>query len=1399
MFAFLQAAQGRVSRCLGVSQNIWNSVLFLLTDFGSILARPFFQTTLFVTAIELPQISGQAKRICGSCNSPKSRGRIACLAYFSVAVFALMISSVAGAQTTTTTSLSVTPMTAAYGSVVKITASVTAGATHPSAGTVTFSDSFNTVTHVLGTVQVRSADGTAILQRELGGIGTHSITATFNAPKTYQSSASTPQSVAITGQYPTTASLLQTGGTTGNWSLTATITGAGSLSLSPGGNVSLLDTSNGGYPLGTAWLGAGTIAQQTVGGTGSPSGIGNNPESVAVGDFNGDGFIDLAVLSKSNNNNVSILLGDGTSAFTVLGTKAKAGNNPIAVVAGDFNGDGNLDLAVTNSTSNTISILLGNGDGTFHNRVTYSVTTPYALAMGDFNGDGIPDLAVANGGNQVNIMLGNGAGGFTLSSGSPFTVGNGVASIVVGDFNHDGNLDFATANQNDNSISVMQGDGTGTVFTSIPGASLSLGSGTTPVSIVTEDFDGDHKLDLAVAESGQNRIGVLLGNGDGTFGLQATYATGSAPYALVIGDFNADGISDIGVANSGATTASLLLGNGNGTFQPQTTPSVGTNPGSLAAADFDGDGNVDLAVANYGSNNVSILLNQVTDTATASLTMISIPGGGSHSLDATYAGDTNFNSSTSNAVSLAASPISTSTLLGTSLNSPTYGQQVVLTATLSTSSVGTLTPAGADTVTFEDGATTIGTSTLSSGVATLNVSSLGVGSHTIKAVFSGDSNFLTSTSAPVTIVVGPATPVVTWANPAPITYGTLLWTTQLNAVASVNGTTVPGTYTYTPAAGTILAFGPHTLSVTFTPTASGYTTASQTVTVQVNKATPVLTWQTPAPITYGTPLNSIQLNATASSTTPVSLSAYFNVYAAYPNGTSYSTGGFDGGGYSYSANSLGTSITWNGVTYPLGPATVGTASVPSAVSNIATPIPIPAGYYSSISLLGAMVNNSGSSYTFTVNYTDGTSVATAVNMSDWVNALNWPGESSVKCNVARNGSNGTPQGDSTCVYGYQISVNSSKIVQSILLPQSREAVILAMGVTTPPIAGTFAYTPVAGTVPTTGTTTTLSTTFTPTDTTDYTVATASVPLVVNQATTTMTWPTPSSITYGTPLSATQLNATATVNTGMVIPPVSTSFRVNAIFNDGISFGTGGFAGTNSAYSANLLGPSIVWNGTTFPLGTPGLPNGLTSTTVLLPQLSSYSLYLLGAGNGNQTGQTFTITYTDGTTATTQLSLSSWTSSMGYLGESVAATSSYLDNSGGGQNTVTNYVYGYQIPLDHTKTLQSITLPNNTNVVILSMALSTLSNPTITVPGNTVYTPPSGKVLPVGTNTLSAAFTATDTLDYSNATDSVKLVVTKQILTVTAASQTVQYGTAIAPYTYAITGFVNGDTQATAVT
>src|SRR5206468_3155406 len=155
--------------------------------------------------------------------------------------------------------------------------------------------------------------------------------------------------------------------------------------------------------------------------------------------------------------------------------------------------------------------------------------------------------------------------------------------------------------------------------------------------------------------------------------------------------------------------------------------------------------------------------------------------------------------------------VSTSTLLSASTTSPSYGQQVVLTATLIPSLVGSLTPSG--TVTFKDGATSIGTGSISGGVATLNVTSLGVGSHGITASYAGDTNFAASTSSAVAITVGKATPVITWANPTPIGYETLLSSDQLNATASV-----PGTFSYSPTAYALLTAGPHTLTVTFTPT-----------------------------------------------------------------------------------------------------------------------------------------------------------------------------------------------------------------------------------------------------------------------------------------------------------------------------------------------------------------------------------------------------------------------------------------------------------------------------------------------------------------------------------------------------------------------------------------------------
>ena len=1263
------------------------------------------------------------------------------------------------AQNATTTALTANPTSGPFGTAVNMTASVSiqGTSTHPLRGSVTFIDQVGTVTHVLGVVQVQSTLGTpgrAVLKQTLGNIGSHSITATFSATSYFKASTSSAQTVNITGTYPTTTSLASTGGVAGNWSLTATVVGLNSISPVPTGMVSLEDFTNGNYLLGTANLGAGTIARQTVAGTGSPIAVGATPTSVVSGDFNGDGLPDLAVLN-TNDQTISILLGNGSGGFTVSGTKPNAGANPVGLLAADINGDGNIDLVVMSNQSNQISFLAGNGDGTFKaakNSGGYLTTFPYSMALGDFNGDGLLDLVVVyNNYDLAAIFTGDGAGGFT-TSGTFFNLNTGVIAVAVGDFNGDGHLDFATVSNSSASITIMAGDGTGNAFNS---STINLPNGSYPSGITVADFNGDGKLDLAVTESNSNRVAVLLGNGNGTFGLPANYATGANPIAVTTGDFNADGIRDLVVANQNGTSVTVLLGTGTGTFQTPATIGAGNGPAGLAVADFNGDGNGDIAVTNQYNNNVSIFLNEVTDTASASFNAISIPGSGNHQVFAAYASDANFAASTSNKVSLAATPIVTTTLLSADQSTYSYGQQAVLTATVVPNAVGTLTPLTTDTVTFFDGTTSLGSVTVSGGVAVLNTTSLSIGTHSLTAKFGGDANFVVSTSAKVTVTVKQTTPVITWNTPAPISYGTLLWTTQQNATATYNGSTVPGTFVYSPAPGTILGVGTQTLSVTFTPTdPASYTSASGSTTIQVTKATPPITWPTPAQITYGTPLDIVQLNATATNTIIVPLTSYYNVNGLYTNGTSFSTGGFDGGGNAYSSNSLGTSVLWNGITYPLGP-----TNVADAVANLSTNIPVPVGYYANLQVLGAMVNNSAFNYTFTLNYTDGTSVQAAVSMSDWVYPQGFSSESTVKCNINRNTSTGGVDTHSVCVYGYTIPVNSSKILQSIQVPQSREAVILAMGVTTPPVPGNFTYTPASGSVLGVGNQT-LATSFTPTDTTDYNNASASVSMTVNQATTTLSWAMPAPIQYGTPLSGTQLNANPTVNAGMVFPTISPAYRQSAIFNDGQVFSVSGVGNSNYAYSATLLGSSILWNGTTFPLGPVNLPSSLTSSTVALPPASFNTLYFLGASLQNQGNLTFTVNYTDGSSTSVQQNMSSWTNPQNYPGESIASTMTYLNGAGGTKYITPAYVYGYSIPLNSAKVLQSITLPNNTTVVVLSIALSTTANPAITVPGVTTYNPPSGTILPIGTNPLAASFTPTDTVDYSSATATTSIVVVK---------------------------------------
>jgi len=176
-------------------------------------------------------------------------------------------------------------------------------------------------------------------------------------------------------------------------------------------------------------------------------------------------------------------------------------------------------------------------------------------------------------------------------------------SVAVGDFNGDGKLDLAVADYNTSAMGVLLGNGDGTFQ-----AQIGYATGTFPHGVAVGDFNGDGKLDLAVANSGSNNVSVLLGNGDGTFQPAVNYSTGSAPGSVAVADLNGDGKLDLAVANNGRNDVSVLLGNGDGTFQAAVSYPTAAQPLSVAIGDFNGDGKLDLVAANGSSYNVSVLL-----------------------------------------------------------------------------------------------------------------------------------------------------------------------------------------------------------------------------------------------------------------------------------------------------------------------------------------------------------------------------------------------------------------------------------------------------------------------------------------------------------------------------------------------------------------------------------------------------------------------------------------------------------------------------------------------------------------------------------------------------------------------------------------------------------------------
>jgi hypothetical protein len=1083
------------------------------------------------------------------------------------------------------------------------------------------------------------------------------------------------------------------------------------------------------------------------------SGASSDPSVIVAGDFNQDGILDLAVSNQADST-VSILLGAGNGTFSVQPPISTGGSGqPIGLIVADFNRDGIPDLAAVNVTD--VAIMIGNGSGGFTVTNTPTLTGSNLITgvAGDFNGDGKIDLLISDSNlGQVFLLPGNGNG--TFGAATAFPTAAGAFGTATADFNGDGGLDLAITNGGATSVSIFLqllpvglaptslAFGNQNVASTSASQTVTLTNGSAVnLDIANVGFTGADPPDFAIPAS--NCIPAVPSHGTCTITITfAPTAAGARSAVLTVTDDASTSPQSINVTGTGVSTAAVTLSAPSLTFTsqavattsaPQTVTLTNSGAGSLSitsiistganSGDFLESDNCPTSLAGSAVCTISVRFSPtaintrnasvtITDGASNSPQSITLTGAAVQGTPTiTWANPaaitfgtplsaTQLNATASVAGTFVYSPPATTILAASSQPlSVTFTPTDTTDFTNATANATIMVNKATPTITWANpAAITFGTAlsatqldaTASTPGTFVYVPAAGTvlaaGSQSLAVTFTPtDAVDFNNATANATIVVNKATPTITWANPAAITFGTALSATQLDATAST-----AGTFIYVPAAGTVLAAGSQSLAVTFTPTdAADFTNATANATVVVNKATPIITWANPASITFGTALSATQLNATASTAgtfvyTPAagvvlgagsqSLSVAFTPTDAadFNNATATAT---------IVVNKATPIITWANPAAIVFGTPLGATQLNATANTPGTFVYVPAA--------GAVLGFGSQSLAVTFTPTDAVDFATATaNATIVVNKatpiITWANPAAITF--------GTP------LSAAQLNATAST-------------------------AGTFVYNPAAGTILAAGSQI-LSVAFSPTDAVDFNNAIASVTIIVNKATPVITWANPAAITFGTALSATQLNATAsTAGTFVYTPaagsvPAAGSQILSVAFTptDAVDFNN---ATATATLVVNKAVPVITW------ANPAGIVFGTALSATQLDATASTAgtfIYTPAAGTIPQGGsQTLSVAFTatdaaDFTTASANVTI----------------------------------VVSKAAPLVTWTTPAAITFGTPLGAAQLDATANTA--------GTFVYTPAAGTVLAVGSQPLSVAFTATNPADFSGGAANVTILV-----------------------------------------